>query len=281
MTRVITRSQHTLVMAASLVLFAGSTWAQESNAHPSQSVDVVSSGTNDTNAANNPLESLLTVDLQDRFAPSPDGSPGKNGNAGQLRVAVPIETFGFHQFIRTIVPINTPAGAPGGPGLGNLTVYDILPFQASGLTFGAGPLIAAPTGKAGAYGSRKWQAGAAAAVISLQTWGLLAVLTTYQHSFSGSSSSPSGALTTVQPFFFYHFADGVYFRSSGVMTFDTFHHTQYIPIGFGLGRVWKRTNGDIVNLFIEPQYSVLQSGIGSPKWQIFTGATFKFPVGKR
>jgi hypothetical protein len=36
-----------------------------------------------------------------------------------------------------------------------------------------------------------------------------------------------------------------------------------------------------VNLYIEPQYSVYQSGVLSPKWQIFAGATFKFPAGRR
>jgi hypothetical protein len=37
----------------------------------------------------------------------------------------------------------------------------------------------------------------------------------------------------------------------------------------------------LVNLYVEPQYSVYQSGVPSPKWQIFEGATLKFPVGRR
>jgi hypothetical protein len=36
-----------------------------------------------------------------------------------------------------------------------------------------------------------------------------------------------------------------------------------------------------VNFYIEPQYSVYHTGVASPKWQIFAGATFKFPLGKR
>jgi hypothetical protein len=56
---------------------------------------------------------------------------------------------------------------------------------------------------------------------------------------------------------------------------------QDIPLGLGVGKVWKRSNGDIANLYIEPQYSVFQSSIGSPKWQVFAGVTFKFPTGKR
>lgn len=280
MTQVMMRATHAIVFAVSLVLFAGGACAQESNKPPSPSVDAGSSAEDAANAANNPLESLATVDLWDRYAPSPDGLPNKNGNGGQLRVAVPVDTFGVHQFIRAIVPINTPAGAPGGANIGDLTVYDILPFQVGKLTFGAGPLFAAPTAKGGAYGVGQWQAGAAAVGISPQTWGLTAVLATYQHSLSVSSSSPAGSLTTVQPFVFYDFADNIYFRSSGVMTFDTFHHQKYIPIGFGLGKVLNVSNGKLLNLFIEPEYSVYQTGIGSPRWQIFAGLTFKFPVGK-
>ena len=39
-------------------------------------------------------------------------------------------------------------------------------------------------------------------------------------------------------------------------------------------------HGDIVNLYTEPQYAVYQSAVGSPKWQIFGGVTFKFPIAK-
>jgi hypothetical protein len=281
MTQVMTCSLRTIVVA-SLVLFARDAWAQQSNVDQSQSVDAGSSEVNDTNAANNPLESLVTVDVQDRFVPSPEGFPDRNASQGLLRVAVPIDTFGLHQFVRIILPINATASVQGGPntGVGDLQVYDILPFQVGKFTLGAGPLIAAPTARGDAYGSGRWQAGTAAGVIAPYSWGLLAVLVTYQHSFSGSGSGPAGGITTAQPFFFYHFSHGVYFRSSGVWTFDTFHHSQYIPLGFGFGKVWKNSSGDIVNLYIEPQYSVFQSGIGSPKWQIFAGATFKLPVGK-
>ena len=142
----------------------------------------------------------------------------------------------------------------GGPntGVGDLTVYDFLLFQACGTTLGAGPLIAAPTAKGDAYGSGKWQAGAAGIVIAPHNWGLLAVLATYQHSFSGNSSSPIGQLTSVQPFFIDNFPHGFYFRSTGVWTFDTFHHVQNIPLGSGVGKVWTSSHGDIANLYIEP-----------------------------
>jgi hypothetical protein len=279
------RSKRTIVLAAAVVLFAGNAWTQENNAVQSQSV-ATSSGSgeaNDTNAANNPAHPLVSVDLQNYFVPSPEGFPGRIGNQGLLRVSVPIDAFGFHQFLRTILPINTTASVQGGPntGVGDLTIYDWVLFKEHGTTVGVGPLIAAPTARGEAYGSGKWQAGAAGLVVAPHNWGLLALVATYQHSFSGNSSIPVGQLTSVQPFVIRNLHRGFYLRSSGAWTFDTFHHVQDIPLGFGVGKVLKGSNGDIANLYIEPQYSVFQSGVGSPKWQVFAGATFKFPTGKR
>ena len=280
------RSKQTIVLAAAVVLFAGNAWTQQSNAVQSLSV-ATSSGSgeaNDTNAANNPAHPLLTVDLWNYFAPSPEGFPGRIGNQGLLRLAVPIDAFGVHQFLRTILPINTTASVQGGgpnTGVGDLTIYDWVLFQEHGTTVGVGPLIAAPTSRGEAYGSGKWQAGAAGLVVAPRNWGILALVATYQHSLSGNSSSPVGQLASVQPFVIRNLHRGFYLRSSGAWTFDTFHHVKDIPLGFGIGKAWKRSNGDIANLYIEPQYSVFQSGVGSPKWQVFAGATFKFPTGKR
>jgi hypothetical protein len=149
------RSQRTIVLVAGLVFFARNVWTQESNAPQSQAVDVGSREANDTNAANNPIHPLLTVDLQNYFAPSPKGFSGRIGNQGLLRVSVPIRAFGTRQIVRTILPINTTASMQGGPntGAGDLTVYDFLLFQEHRSTLGIGPLIAAPTARGEAYGS--------------------------------------------------------------------------------------------------------------------------------
>src|SRR5271156_4926105 len=174
-----TRSKQTIVLVAALVFFAGNAWTQENNAVQSQSV-ATSSGSgeaNDTNAANNPAHPLLSVDLQNYFVPSPEGFPGRIGNQGLLRVSVPIDTT---------------ASVQGDPntGVGDLTIYDWVLFKEHGTTVGVGPLIAAPTARGEVYGSGKWQAGVAGLVVAPHNWGLLALVATYQHSFSGNSSSP-------------------------------------------------------------------------------------------
>ena len=104
-------SKRTIVLAAALVFFAGNAWTQENNAVQSQSVATTSGSgeANDTNAANNPAHPLLTVDLQNYFAPSPEGFPGGISNQSLLRVGVPLNAFGLHQFVRTFLPIETTA----------------------------------------------------------------------------------------------------------------------------------------------------------------------------
>ncbi|HEV2730065.1 MAG TPA: DUF305 domain-containing protein [Terriglobales bacterium] len=54
MTQVLMRSQHAIVLSASLVFFARHAWTQEINVIQCQSVETHSSKANDTNAAMNP-----------------------------------------------------------------------------------------------------------------------------------------------------------------------------------------------------------------------------------
>ena len=148
-------SKHTIILLVGLVSLVGSARSQETSGRPAQNVDTGSGATNDTNGANNPVNPMLTIDLQNYLAPSPEGYSGRIGDQGLLRVSVPIDEFGLHQFVRVILPIDTTATEQGGPntGVGDLTVYDLVLFQAHGTTIGAGPLIAAPTARGFAYGS--------------------------------------------------------------------------------------------------------------------------------
>jgi hypothetical protein len=98
------RSKQTIVLAAALVFFSGNARTQENNAVQSITTSSGSGEVNDTNAANNPAHPLLTVDLWNYFAPSPEGFPGRIGNQGLLRLAVPIDAFGH----------KCPAKFPGG-----------------------------------------------------------------------------------------------------------------------------------------------------------------------
>src|SRR5580700_4991879 len=136
-----------IAFAASLVAFAGTPWIQRSDGLEGQSAPTSADATNATNAANNPIHPLLTFDLWNYFAPSPEGYPGRINNQGLLRVSVPFDVFGFRQIALAFVPTETTASVQGGPntGAGDLTVYDFVLFGEHGTAIGVGPLIAAPT----------------------------------------------------------------------------------------------------------------------------------------
>jgi hypothetical protein len=64
-------------------------------------------------------------------------------------------------------------------------------------------------------------------------------------------------------------------RSTGIWAFDLESGDHSDPVGLGLGRVVKA--GDIVfNLFAEPQFTVLQDGMGQPEFQLFIGFNTPF-----
>jgi hypothetical protein len=73
-------------------------------------------------------------------------------------------------------------------------------------------------------------------------WGLAAALVAYQQAFDGSA--------------------------------------RVVPVGLGLGRVSRLNDGNVLNLYLEPQYSVVQSGIGQPAFQVFAGVNIQFPAGR-
>jgi hypothetical protein len=227
------------------------------------------------NAANDPLTPKITLNLQDYFTPVLNREPGRQSNEGLLRGVIPTDVFGLPQLVRVTLPINTNPTFPSGSttGLGDFSLYDLFVLPAfHGVTVSVGPVLVAPTATSPDTGTGKWQAGAAAFVVAHQNWGLTAGLITYQHSFGGDPSRPVAATLTAQPIMTYNLPGAFYLRSTGIWSFNYGgeRHTSVIPVGFGVGKVW--TLGNLtLNLFAEPQYSVIRSGIGVPTWQIFAG----------
>lgn len=176
---------------------------------------------------------------------------------------IPFTVGGIQQEMHVIPSIVTAPAGTSGPrtGLGDTQIYNFtLTKQDIGLpekvTFGIGPLIAVPTATSINFGPNSLQGGVAAAVIAPQSWGLLGVLATYQHTLWGVSPE----VTSVQPNVFYNLDHGYYLRSSAVMTFDTYRHTSVVPVGFGAGKVIKLAGGYRLNAYVEAQPSSIAPG---------------------
>ena len=101
-----------------ITLLAGNAWTEETKKPATPQAATGTGSSNTTNAANNPANPTITVDLQNYFTPSPAGYSGRTENLGYLRVSVPVDKFGLHQYIRTILPISTTPIVQGGPDTG-------------------------------------------------------------------------------------------------------------------------------------------------------------------
>jgi hypothetical protein len=245
-------------------------------ANPSNS----SAGSNLTNSSNNPVTPKTQILAQNYFMPSPQGYGGRPVDQELLRLYWPFMAFGVQNILRIYQPIETRPLFPTGrnAGLDDTTVFDLALHKLGKVTLGGGPLLVIPSGSHSNMSDGKWQAGGAGSVVTETSWGLLAAIVTYSHSFSGyGSGHPSTQVVGVQPLAHYNFNKGYYLRSSGIWNIDYGNHVSVIPIGFGAGKVTRLRSGIVMNLYVEPQRSVHHTGTGSPTWQILTAATFQFP----
>lgn len=229
------------------------------------------------NVANNPLTDIPAIQVQNYLQPWLSGLPGSGANQPFLRGIVPHDTFGWRQLLRVSLPAGAAAWGPAGTdaGLGDLTVFDVPLIQLANAKLGIGPLLVVPTATSPALGEGKWQGGAQGVVSAPYAWGLAAGLVAYQQAFDSSARS-----LTVQPILFYNLPGGLYLRSSGIATVDFGRQTAVVPVGLGLGKVMQLNDGNLLNLYLEPQYSVVQSGLGQPSFQIFAGFNIQFPPGR-
>jgi hypothetical protein len=234
-----------------------------------QAVSAATQEHQDVNEANNPLTPKITINLQDYYVPSFTDIPGHpESNQFLLRGLVPSDLGGVPQLFRFTLPVATSPDVPSSyvTGLGDLTLMDIFILPKHGnVTFGAGPLVVLPTATDESLGSGKWQVGAAGIVVAPQNWGLLGGLATYQTSFAGIDDRKDVNLLTFQPILNFNLK-----LESG---------DGYIPVGFGVGKVIQLQKGISMNAFVEPQYTVWNQG-SAPRWQIFAGVNFQFPIRK-
>lgn len=238
----------------------------------------------EVNEANNPLTPKITINFHDYFIPGFNDLPG-NPHANQflLRGLLPSDLFDIPQLLRFTLPLATSPDIPSGyvTGLGDLTLMDIFILPKKGeTTFGAGPLIVVPTATDSSLGSGKWQIGGAGVVVAPQSWGLLGGLVTYQTSFAGSGRRDDVDLLTFQPIANFNLSEGWYLRSSATWNFNLENGSGYVPVGLGVGKVIPLEKGITMNAFLEPQYTAWHDGPGAPRWQIFAGMNFQFPIKK-
>ena len=242
--------------------------------------DAVAQSAEEMNQTNNPLQPSVSLNLQNIYVDRFYGLGDADGNNGLLRGALPHKLFGAPQLLRATLPIvTTPDLPPTGAktDVGDLNVFDVLLFKAGEFELGLGPQLTLPTAGRDATGTGKWQTGLAALAVGPKPWGLIGGLVTWQRSFAGDSDRRTQNNLQAQPFVMFNLPNAWYLRSTATWTWDLHEGTYYIPIGAGLGRVWKLANSTC-NVFIEPQWTVARDGEAVPKFQVYAGLNLQFPL---
>ncbi|MGJ7515357.1 hypothetical protein ACSFE6_13630 [Pseudomonas baetica] len=231
------------------------------------------------NKSNNPLNIAPGMSLQDYYTPQYYDSNIHTNDLlvrGTLPIA-PNDFIGVPQLLRATAPISTRPDPNGGysTGEGDLNVFDIFLLKTEGVQLGVGPMITAPFADQDELGTGKWQGGLAAVAIDASPRGLLGALVQYQSSFAGDHDRPHVETATVQPLIIHNLEHGWYLRSTGIWTYDLKNDTHYIPLGLGGGKVWK-DGSNILNVFIEPQWTVDHKGDGLPQFTLYAGLNVTF-----
>jgi hypothetical protein len=263
-----------LLMAIGLLLSAATLRGQATGtaAAPESDSDA-------TNAATNPTTPKLTLQAWDNWIPRAAGAGGRGGNTLLSRNIIPVETFGVMNLVHVEQPIVTNPNVPGGTqtGAGGTILYNFSVVKVGTTTYGAGPLVVVPDETNTHFGPEKWQAGIAALVLGAPKWGLLGGIFSYQHAF-GRGNGPITQEATFQTFFHYNLRRGMFIQSEGNTIMNSGAGVRVVPIGLGMGKVWKYTSGRTLSAFVEPQYSVWRRGAGAPTWQLFSGISVQIPI---
>ena len=227
--------------------------------------------------ANNPLAPVTAINFQNYFIPTLYGVPNQSANAMLLRPVLATSKM----ILRGTLPLSTVPSGSGDAvsGLGDFSVFDafLLTSSTSKTQFGVGPLLVVPTATDDQLGAGKWQAGGAlVAVSSLAPTGMVFGLVTYQHSFAGDDARPTTSLLTAQPGAILQVGGGFYLRTTGLWQFNTVTGDYAIPFGIGAGKVL-RAGSAVLNVFLEPQFTVLHDGAGQPAFQLYSGLNIQFP----
>lgn len=226
--------------------------------------------------ANNPLADFRAFNLHNYYIPSLTETDNQTANTFWARYAQPFGKWLFRgslpiQRVPTSITQTT-------SGLGDASAFATYLFDTGnpGISFGVGPQIVAPTASEDATGAGKWQGGVAATYFNATSaklqWG---GLVTWQASFAGDSDRADTNLLAVQPFVILQLEKGWYLRSTAIAAFNLETDSYHVPVGLGIGTVIP-AGKKVFNVFVEPQFTILDRGAGQPELQIFAGFNTQF-----
>jgi hypothetical protein len=234
--------------------------------------------------AQNPVANMISVPFQNNtnfnYGPR-DGTQ----NILNIQPVIPISVNSdWNVITRTILPIITQPGFTDGQssttGLGDLQLSAFLsPNAGSGLIWGVGPIVQAPTNSNDRLGNDRWGLGPTAVVLHLEKGSPWVYGALVNNVWSvGGGSDPKYNNFLLQPFLNYNFPGGTYLTSSPIITADweaSGSQRWTVPIGGGVGKIFHFGRLP-VNMQLGAYWNVIAPDIG-PDWQVRFQVQFMFP----
>ncbi len=255
-----------LTALAILVCTAAHSTASENASHAAQ--------------ANNPLANMTAFNLQNYYIGELTGSD-ESANQFWLRYARPFSVADTGWLLRASLPVNTYPVASDGDnetGVGDLNLFTayLMDTGDPAVSFGIGPQLTAPTATKDEVGSEKWSAGLVNVLFDGRSARFqYGYLLSWQHSFAGDDDRDDVNVAAFQPFAFYQLGRGTYLRAAPIWIYNFQNDDYSVPLGVGIGKVIKRDK-TVYNFFVEPQFSIADSGPGQPEWQVFFALNLQF-----
>ncbi|MFL1404837.1 hypothetical protein ACJO2E_05770 [Marinobacter sp. M1N3S26] len=230
--------------------------------------------------ANNPLANMTAFNMQDYYIGDLTESD-ESANQFWFRYARPFSAGDTNWILRASLPINTFPTAPDGDketSFGDLNLFSAYLFDTGNpaVSFGVGPQITAPTAGKDELGSEKWSGGLVNVLFNgADPQFQYGYLLSWQDSFAGEDDREDANFAAFQPFAFYQLGGGTYLRAAPIWVYNLENDGYSVPVGVGIGQVIKRGK-TVVNMFVEPQFSIADKGPGQPEWQVFLGLNLQF-----
>ena len=230
--------------------------------------------------ANNPLANLTAFNIH-YYRTSKLTDSDETADQVWLRFAKPLNVGKSNWLFRASLPFNNFPVPPDGnkvSGMGDLNMFAAYLFDTGNpaISFGLGPQLTTPTATKDQLGSEKWSAGLANVLFNATSKVFqYGYLLTWQHSFAGNNDRAEVNFAAFQPFAMYQLGGGYYLRSVGIWAFNLENNNYNIPVGLGIGKVFKK-GSTVFNAFVEPQYTVAKRGPGQPEMQVFVGFNMQF-----
>ncbi len=236
--------------------------------------------------AQNPVANLISVPFQNNTNLN-YGPEGGTQNILNIQPVIPVTlNKDWNLITRTVLPLiwqpalNSAQDSTFGLGDTQLSAFLSPSDVSSGLIWGAGTVVQAPTHTDSALGNENWGLGPTAVVLRMKKgspW-VYGVLINNIWSLGTSNSDPSYNNGLIQPFVNYNLPGGTYINSTPIITvnWEADSGNQWtVPLGAGIGHIFHF--GKLpVNAQIGGYYNVVTPDDG-PNWQIRAQLQLMFP----